>query len=190
MFTKIVIKETYLTNSFLKISKIMDLLKSLLLLIFLGCTSIIVAQQKQSLPNVTAKTLDGQTINIQDLGTDGKIRVISFWATWCSPCKKELDAIADLYPDWVEEYDMELVAITIDTRRAVSQVPSLVETKGWEYKILSGTEQDMQSAFNFQTIPQTYLIDQNGEIVYTHNGYLPGDEEELEEKIAALARKK
>jgi thioredoxin-related protein len=84
---------------------------------------------------------------------------------------------------------MELIAITIDTRRAVSKVPSLVETKGWEYTILSGTEQDMQSAFNFQTIPQTYLVDQKGNIVYTHNGYLPGDEDELEDKIAKLAGK-
>lgn len=165
----------------------MDLLKSLLLIIFLSGTSSLIAQKE--LPNVSAKTLDGQTVNIQDLGTDGKIKVISFWATWCSPCKKELDAIADLYPDWQEEYDMELVAVTIDTRRAVSKVPALVETKGWEYTILSGNEQEMQSAFNFQTIPQTYLVDKNGKIVYTHNGYLPGDEEELEEKIRELASK-
>lgn len=165
----------------------MNLFKSLLLLVFIGSTTALVAQK--SLPNVSAKTLDGQTVNIQDLGKDGKIKVISFWATWCSPCKKELDAIADLYPDWQEEYDMELVAITIDTRRAISKVPALVETKGWEYTILHGTEQDMQSAFNFQTIPQTYLVDKSGNIVYTHNGYVPGDEEELEDKIAALAKK-
>ena len=54
---------------------------------------------------------------------------------------------------------------------------------------MCGTEQDMQSAFNFQTIPQTYLVDKSGNIVYTHNGYVPGDEEELEEKIAKLAGK-
>lgn len=167
----------------------MDLLKLILLIVFIGGTSSLVAQTSKALPNVTAKTLDGKTVNIQDLGKDGKIKVISFWATWCSPCKKELDAIADLYPDWQKDYDMELIAITIDTRRAISKVPALVETKGWEYTILSGTDQDMQTAFNFQTIPQTYLVDQKGNIVYTHNGYLPGDEDELEDKIAKLAGK-
>ncbi|RMG88035.1 MAG: TlpA family protein disulfide reductase [Bacteroidetes bacterium] len=165
----------------------MSLLKSLILFIVCGATSALIAQNP--LPNVSAKTLDGQVVNIPDLAKDGGIKVISFWATWCSPCKKELDAIADLYPDWQEEYGVELIAISIDTRRAVSKVPALVETKGWEYTVLSGDEQVMQSAFNFQTIPQTYLVDQNGNIVYTHNGYVPGDEEELEEKIAELAKK-
>jgi len=140
-------------------------------------------------PNLALKTLDGKTVNLEDYGNNGKLTVVSFWATWCSPCKKELDAIADLYPDWKDEYDVELIAVTIDTRRALAKVPGIVETKGWEYTVLSANEQEAQNALNFQTIPQTFIIDKDGKIVWNHSGYLPGDEEELEDEIAKLSGK-
>ena len=145
--------------------------------------------QNKTLPDVTVKTLEGKTVNMQDFGSTGKITVISFWATWCAPCKKELDAIADVYADWQDDYNMELVAVSIDTRRAAATIPALVSSKGWEYTVLSGKPTDLQTAFNFQTIPQTFLVNQKGEIVYHHNGYVPGDEYELEDKIKALAKK-
>ena len=66
------------------------------------CTTIALAQEK-SLPNIDVKTLQGKTINIQDLENDGNPMVISFWATWCKPCKKELNTIAEVYDDWQEE---------------------------------------------------------------------------------------
>ena len=166
----------------------MKFVKSLLVI----CCSLILttafAQQK-NIPNVTVKTLKGESKNIQDFAKDGKITVISFWATWCAPCKKELDAIADIYEDWQEDYDVELVAVSIDTRRAVATVPAMVAAKGWDYTVLTGKATELQNAFNFQTIPQTFLVNQDGNIVYHHNGYNPGDEFELEDKIKGLAKK-
>jgi len=64
----------------------------------------------------------------------------------------------------------------------------MVETKGWEYTVLADSKQELQKAMNFQTVPQTFLLDAEGNIVYTHSGYNPGDEFELEEKIAKLAK--
>jgi len=164
-----------------------NLLKMFTLLLFVGMATVSTAQEK-SLPSVDVKYLDGKAVNIQDFATNGKITVVSFWATWCSPCKKELDAIADLYPEWQEDYDMELVAVTIDTQRALAKVPAMVESKGWEYTVLSDVNQELQQALNFQTVPQTFLIDQDGNIVYSHTGYVPGDEYELEDKIKALVK--
>jgi cytochrome c biogenesis protein CcmG/thiol:disulfide interchange protein DsbE len=164
--------------------KIRHLLFTLFLLAGIGTLSA-----QNSVPNVNVKTLDGATVNLADTyGVEKEtITVFSFWATWCSPCKRELDAIMDFYPDWQEDYNVELVAITIDTRRAMSKVPSIIETKGWEYTVLAGDEQEMRNAFNFATIPQTVVINQAGQIVYTHNGYQPGDEESLDELLAQLA---
>ncbi|MCP3933167.1 MAG: TlpA family protein disulfide reductase [Bacteroidetes bacterium] len=165
----------------------MNLTKQLGLVIVFSLFSFFTFAQK-SVPSVEVKTLNGKTVNLLDYASNGKITVISFWATWCSPCKKELDAIADIYEDWVEEFDMELVAVTIDTRRALAKVKPMVESKGWEYEILSDVNNASQQAFNFQTIPQTILIDQTGSIIYTHNGYVPGDEYELEDEIKKLAK--
>ena len=145
------------------------------------------AQDSKTLPSVEVRTLDGQTVDIQQYAQDGKITVLSFWATWCSPCKKELDAIADLYEYWQEDYDVEIVAITIDTQRALAKVKPMVAAKGWSYTILSDANQQLQNALNFQTIPQTFVLDQDGQIVYSHSGYIPGDEYELEDKLKKLA---
>ena len=142
-----------------------------------------------TLPAVNVKTLDGKSVNIQDLVGKGQPTVISFWATWCSPCKRELDAIAEIYPDWQEEYGVELLAVTIDDARGVAKVPAMVASKGWEYEILSDSKQELQRALNFQTVPQTFLLDAKGEIVYTHSGYTSGDEYELEDEIKKITGK-
>lgn len=160
----------------------MKILKLLILFLAFSATSF-----AQSLPDAKVKTLNGETVRILDYAENGKPTVISFWATWCTPCKKELDAIADLYPDWQEEYGVELVAITIDDARQLAKVKPMVAQKGWEYIVLSDANKDMMRTLNFQTIPQTYLLDKEGKIVYTHSGYAPGDEYELEEHIAEVA---
>ena len=165
-----------------------SLLKCFALLAGLVISTTMFAQERE-VPSVEIKTLDGETINIQEFATNEKITILSFWATWCSPCKKELDAIADIYEDWQEEYDVELVAITIDTRRALAKVPGMVKTKGWDYTILSDANQELQKALNFQTVPQTFVINQAGKIIYSHSGYVPGDEYELEDLLIELTEK-
>ncbi|MBL0101425.1 MAG: TlpA family protein disulfide reductase [Saprospiraceae bacterium] len=54
-------------------------------------------------PAINVKTLDGKTVNTQDFTGSGKITVVSFWATWCTPCKRELDAVNEVYSEWVEK---------------------------------------------------------------------------------------
>ena len=164
----------------------MKLIKLFTLVLAVCITSSSFGQQ--NLPSVNIKDLSGKTVNIQDFAKNGKITVISFWATWCAPCKKELDAIAEVYEDWQEDYDMELVAITIDNARALSKVPAMVETKNWDYIVLSDAKQELQRALNFQSVPQTFLLNEKGDIVYSHSGYVAGDEYELEDKIKALKK--
>ena len=151
----------------------------------LGVTAL--HAQLKSLPNVSVKTLEGQTISVQDLGKNGKITVISFWATWCSPCKKELDAIKDYYPEWQEKYGVQLIAVSVDDSRTAAKIPAMVEEKGWEYRILHDAMKEFQTAANISSVPHTLLLDKEGNIVFEHTGYAPGDELELEEKIKALS---
>jgi len=160
--------------------KIFNTLFSLMIII---AFSAFVGTAQKAFPSVNLKTMDGQSVNIQDYIGKGKPVIVSFWATWCAPCKRELDAFADLYPDWQDEFGVEILAITTDNARGFAKVPGIVESKSWEYTILSDIKQDMQRALNFQTIPQTFLLDGEGNIIYSHNGYSPGDEYELEDEM-------
>lgn len=166
----------------------MHLLFTLLIAIAALNTSSL-ADEARTLPEVYVKKLNGQSVNIQTYGQNGKVTILNFWATWCTPCKRELDAITELYPEWQEEYNAEVVAITIDNARAFAKVGPMVNQKGWPFEILSDVNQELQQALNFQAVPQTFVVDTNGEIVYEHTGYKPGDEYNLEDLLKKLAGK-
>lgn len=151
----------------------------------LGAALQAAAQSKQ-IPAINVKSLDGQEVNTDKYRSSEKFTVISFWATWCSPCKRELDAIQEVYEDWQEEYNMELVAISVDDTRTFAKVKGMVAAKGWDYDILSDIKQELQQAMSVQNVPYTFILDQSGNIVYSHSGYSPGDEYELEDKLKAL----
>ncbi len=161
--------------------------KTLLLLALTSLTAIAFAQNK-TLPSVTVKTLEGQSLNVQELGKTGHITVISFWATWCSPCKKEMDAVKDYYDEWKEKYGVEFVAVSIDDARSAAKIPAMVQEKGWPYRILLDANQDFKNAANIVTVPHTFLLDEKGSIVFEHSGYTPGDELELEDQIKLLKK--
>lgn len=157
------------------------------LVLALGFTNLAVGQQQ--IGSAEIKTLKGETVDLADIIKDKDLTVISFWATWCKPCQAELDAIADLYPEWQEDLDVQLVAITIDTQRQLSKVPGLLSTKGWDYLVYSDANNVLKNQLGFQAIPQTYVVDNEGNVLYNHSGYSAGDEYDLEEKLKALAGK-
>ena len=162
---------------------------SIILLFFInGLLGFNTTEVVQTLPDVNLKTLDGKTVNIKEHVKQNKFTVLSFWATWCGPCKKELDALQDFYEDWQEEFNVELIAVTVDNARGLSKVKPMVNTKGWGFTVLSDGKQELQRGLNFQTIPQTFIVDSDGNVVYSHNGYNPGDEEELADKIESLSK--
>ena len=85
----------------------------------------------QELPSTTLKTLDGQSVNIKDAISDEGPTVISFWATWCKPCIKELTAFMDYSTDLEEEVGAKVLAISIDDSRNSARVAPMAQGQGW-----------------------------------------------------------
>lgn len=144
--------------------------------------------QNKTLPSANVKTMEGQSFNIQELAKSGKVTVISFWAIWCSPCRKELDAINDYYEEWKEKYNLDVIAVSIDDSRTVANVKGVVEKHGWPFRILLDTQREFMQSMNVNNPPYTILLDKNGNVVMEHLGYTPGDELELEKKIQELSK--
>lgn len=134
------------------------------------------------LPDVNLKTLMGKTISTTEISNNNKLMVISLWATWCVPCKNELDAIAEVYEDWVDDTGVSLFAVSIDDSRTSKRIKPMINGKDWEFEILLDENSDLKRALGVSTVPFTVLI-KNGKIVYKHTGYTPGYENELYDQI-------
>ena len=122
--------------------------------------------------------MDNETISLRTVSKNHELMIISLWATWCVPCKNELDAINDVYEDWQDETDVALYAISIDDSRTVKRVKPLVNGKNWDFEILLDTNNDLKRALGAATVPLTLVV-KNGKIVFRHSGYTPGYEDEL-----------
>lgn len=165
----------------------MQFTKILTISLFLTFSYSAVAQsQNNTIPAADVKKLDGTTFNTSNIENNGKPIIINFWATWCSPCKRELNNIAEMYGEWVEETGVKLVAISIDDTRNMAKVAPYVNGKGWEYDVYLDPNGDFKRALGVNNVPHTFLVDGNGKVVWQHNSYSEGDEYELIELVEKL----
>jgi cytochrome c biogenesis protein CcmG, thiol:disulfide interchange protein DsbE len=140
----------------------------------------------QSLPSLEIRDIDGSIFNTSEISNDGKPIVISFWATWCKPCVKELTAIADLYEEWHTETGVKVIAISVDDTKSMARVKPFVNAKDWDFNVLLDPNSDFKRAMNVVNVPHTFLLNGNMEVVSQHTTYAEGDEEDLYEEIQEL----
>ena len=163
-------------------------MKRLLFSLILSATSFVcLAQEKaNSFPSIDIKSIQGKLVNTDIFENENQPIVVSFWATWCKPCAKELDAISEVYEEWQEETGVKVIAISIDDTRNAAKVAPYANGKDWPFEIYLDTNSDLKRALNVNAIPHTFLLNANKEIVWQHTSYFDGDEEELYEEILKL----
>lgn len=165
-------------------TRILSMKKFLILSLTLGLLSVSAMAQ---MPSVTIEDHKGDAFNTSSLLEEKTPMIISFWSTICKPCIRELDAINDLLPDWLDEADFRVVAVSTDDSRFTTKARSLAEGHGWyDFINLYDTNQEFMRAMSVSVTPQVFVLDGEGKIVYSHTGYVPGNEEELIEVIKGL----
>lgn len=159
-------------------------MKKLVLILIMVLTFGCMAEAQ--IPEVVLRSIDGNNVRTDTLNNNGKPFIIDFFATWCKPCNRELTAIADVYDEWQDETGVKVIAISIDQAQNINKVKPLVDNHGWPYEVLLDPNGEFKRALGVQMIPYTLIVDGEGKIVYKHNGYTDGAEEELIEKVREL----
>jgi peroxiredoxin len=176
-------KKTYLCGLFIhKHTKHLfkHSMKKILLLGILAIASITINAQ---LPNVKLQDINGNTVQTGEISNDGNPIIISFWATWCKPCIRELKAIHEVYPDWQDETGVKMIIVSIDQAQDANRVKPMVDGFGWEYEVLLDPNGDFKRAMNVQNVPHVFVLDGKGKIVYNHTGYVDGGEQDIRKAL-------
>ena len=155
------------------------------ILVLLSLVIYNISSAQNALPDTKIKSLTGNEVSFNSLGNSDTAVIVSFWATWCIPCIQELNTIHDQYDERQKETPFRFVAISIDDSRTTQKVRPFVAGKGWSFEIYLDINSDLKRALNINDVPHILII-KNGKIVYQHNGYVNGNEEELFEKLKSL----
>ncbi len=143
-----------------------------------------VAQAGAPASDFTLRNIDGNEVSLSDF--KGQVVVLSFWATWCGPCKEEMPHLEALYK---EHKDQGLVVLSIssDDARTASQVKPFIKRSRYSFPVVLDKQSTVTGTYNpTKTLPFTVIIDRDFQQAYTHSGYNPGDEKELAKKVVEL----
>lgn len=141
----------------------------------------------QQLPDVKVENEAGKIISTRSLV--GKPMIISYWSLACKPCIQELNAMNDALEEWREEADFEVVAVSVDDVRLKARAKAKATSMGWDFICLFDANQTLKRAMNVSLTPQTFVVDAEGNIVFSHSGYTPGSEQLLFEKLLETIKK-
>jgi peroxiredoxin len=162
-------------------------MRTLIVAISLFISALAFAQ----VPSVKVENSKGEAFDTKSLHEIGKPMIISFWSTTCKPCIRELEAVYEALPDWLEEVDFRVVAVSTDDSRQLAKAKSFAEGRGWgsDFTLLFDKNQDFMRAMNVTVVPHVFVVDAKGKVVFSHTAYVQGGEVELFEAVKKSVRK-
>ncbi len=164
-------------------------MKKIFAIVALAAFSFQSFAQQSDLPATPVKDLKGSTVSFDKTFEKGKVTLVSFWATWCIPCKKEIKSIRDRMTEWKSQADFNYMTVSVDDSRATAQVKSYAKSQGWDFPAYLDPNSDLKRSLNFQNVPFTIIVGKDGKIAHMQSGYEAGGEDVLFAKVKELAAK-
>ncbi len=131
-------------------------------------------------PDFTVEMLDGKRVTLSSLR--GKVVLLSFWATWCPPCRQEMSHMQEGVIDRFAGSDLVVLPISRGEKRET--VEKFIEKMGYGFPVGLDIDQSIYSKYASNYVPRSVVINREGEVVYVAVGY---DEQIAQEIGVAIA---
>jgi peroxiredoxin len=132
------------------------------------------------------RDINGQEVTLSQY--KGSVVVLSFWATWCGPCKVEMPHLDKMYGE-LKDQGFVVLSVSSDDARTTSQVKPFIKKSGYSFPVLLDTQSTVTGTYNpTKTLPYTVIIGRDGQVAKEHSGYNPGDEVALRAEIEELLK--
>ncbi|MDY7028917.1 MAG: TlpA disulfide reductase family protein [Spirochaetota bacterium] len=115
-------------------------------------------------PDFTVPLLNGPEASLSDYR--GKVVVLNLWATWCPPCRAEMPSMQKLY-EMLKPQGLEILAVAAPNppRETLDKIADFVQAGGFSFPVLIDHEFDVNGIYSTGSIPTSYVIDSEGELV-------------------------
>jgi len=129
-------------------------------------------------PDFTLRSLNGENININDL--KGKVVIINFWATWCSPCRLEMPVFQNKF----DEFSEELLILAVNSQDTAEDAQFFMDELNLSFDVLLDTSGEVHKKYQVRGFPTTYVVDNDGIIRKQHVGTIT--EDQLDEYLSII----
>ena len=153
---------------------------------FLVLSSPSYANDRATMPEIDGRTLSGKKVSLREM--KGNVVVISFWATWCVPCKRELRDL-NKQLKYKKSKGLRVLAISMDGPETASDIRGVVKRHKWKMTVIHDKDGSITSVSNPRgTAPFSIYVDRSGRVYSSHEGYSQGDHQKMKDTIDLLLR--
>ena len=144
------------------------------------------AQELGSVPGFSARDLKGKKVDLGKVFSTGPT-VITFWATWCKPCRKELPELQKLAAKYGDQ-GFQVIGINGDGPVDQAKIRPYVKALGFDFIVILDPDGEIRRRMQVEVFPTSFLVDNRGNITHRQVGYRRGDEAILEAKVQDLIK--
>ena len=137
-------------------------------------------------PSLTLKKMNGKSVKLSEYLNKGPV-LINFWATWCSPCKKDM-VFLDQFERRYKDNGLSILSISIDSQKSLAHVRSYIRANNYTYDVFLDPNRQVFKKLNGNLMPTNVLIDKDGKVLWRHYGYIPGDEKNMDLELRSALK--
>ena len=132
-------------------------------------------------PDFRLRDVDNQWKEYPEL-KGSELTIIDFWATWCQPCVRSIPLLSEMAREF-EGQGVNFIGVSIDGPRNQSKIKPFLQSMGVDYPVLRDIDSELMSDLGVTAVPTLLMYDSEGELLFLHEGFRPGDEDVIRSHI-------